>query len=37
MKMVMPEILTLSDWRSEVELSWRLEPFSKEQFSGQDE
>jgi hypothetical protein len=35
MKMVMPGILTLSDWRSEVEPSWRLEPFSKEQFSGQ--
>jgi hypothetical protein len=35
MKMVIPGILTLSGWRSEVEPSWRLEPFSKEQFSGQ--
>jgi hypothetical protein len=35
MKMVIPGILTFSNWRSEVEPSWRLEPFSKEQFSGQ--
>jgi hypothetical protein len=37
MQMVMPGIVTFGGWRSEVEPSWRLEPFSKEQFSGQDE